>query len=121
VVAVACCTIAVGLAGAALLLPSYWAIAALSVAMVGFNGCMAAFWVLPTSFLFGASAAAGIAFINIVGNLGTFTGPYLLGWLSDRTQSHATGLTCLAVIATLAAVIMTAAQVKVGRRDPVAL
>jgi len=111
VVAFACCTIALGLAGAAALLPSFSATAALSIAMIGFNGCLVAFWTLPSAFLRGAGAAAGIAFINIVGNMGTFTGPYLLGWLADRTQSHAVGLTCLAIIAAIAAAIM-AAQVR---------
>jgi ACS family tartrate transporter-like MFS transporter len=118
VVAAACCFIALGLVGAAALLPSPWAIAALSVAMIGFNGSLVAFWVLPSTYLVGASAAAGIAFINIVGNLGTFTGPYLLGWLADQTHSHAIGLTCLAIIAAVSASIM-AAQVKVRRTDPV--
>ena len=117
VVTFACCTIAVGLAGAAASLPSIWAIAALCLAMVGLNGSLVAFWTLPSSFLTGASAAAGIAFINIAGNMGIFTGPYLLGWLADRTQSHSVGLTCLAVIAALAAAIMSV-QLGIRRSAP---
>jgi ACS family tartrate transporter-like MFS transporter len=36
-------------------------------------------WSLPNEFLTGFSAAAGIAFINSVGNLGGFIGPYAMG------------------------------------------
>jgi ACS family tartrate transporter-like MFS transporter len=99
VVAAACLAIALGLAGSAVLLPSPWTILALSVAMVGFHGGLVSFWTLPTTFLVGASAATGIAFINIAGNLGTFTGPYLLGWLADQTQTYTLSLICLAAIA----------------------
>jgi len=106
VTAAACAAIAIGLVGAAPLLPSAWAIIPLSVAMIGFFGCLVAFWTLPTDLLAGADAAVGIAFINIMGNLGTFTGPYLLGWLSDTTGTFETGLLGLAVIATATAIFM---------------
>ncbi len=43
------------------------------------------FWSMPTAFLRGPAAAAGIALINAIGNLGGFTGPYLMGWLQDLT------------------------------------
>jgi ACS family tartrate transporter-like MFS transporter len=101
VVAAACSAIALGLLGAAPLLPSAWAIIPLSVAMIGFFGCLVAFWTLPTDVLAGAGAGAaiGIAFINIMGNLGTFIGPYLLGWLSDATGTFEVGLLSLAGIA----------------------
>jgi MFS family permease len=107
VVATACCAIAAGLLGTAALLPSPWAIVPLSVAMVGFYGCVAPFWTLPSAFLTGAAAAAGIAFINIMGNLGQFSGPYLLGRTSDLTGSYSVGLASLAAVAAAAAIIMT--------------
>jgi MFS transporter, ACS family, tartrate transporter len=99
VVAAACACIAGGLLGAAWLLPSAWALAAVCIAMVGFYGSIAAFWTLPSAFLTGASAAAGIAFINIAGNLGTFTGPSLIGWLADRSGSYSSGFSFLALLA----------------------
>jgi ACS family tartrate transporter-like MFS transporter len=43
------------------------------------------FWALPTEFLAGFSAAAGIALINSIGNLAGFVGPYLIGFISERT------------------------------------
>lgn len=103
VVAAACLMLALGLAAEAALLPSAWAIIPLCIAMIGFNGMIVAFWTLPSSFLVGVGAAAGIATINIAGNLGTFSGPYLLGWLSDVTRGYGTGLVALAAIALVAA------------------
>jgi MFS transporter, ACS family, tartrate transporter len=40
--------------------------------------------------------AGAIAMINSVGNLGGFAGPYLMGWLKDRTGDYTTGLRLLA-------------------------
>lgn len=50
------------------------------------------FWALPTSFLGGAGAAAGIALINCTGNLGGFVSPVIMGWLTATTQSLTSGL-----------------------------
>lgn len=106
VVASACVMLAVGLALEAVMLPSAWALLPLCLGMIGFNGMIVAFWTLPSSFLTGAGAAAGIAAINVAGNLGTFSGPYLLGWMSDATHGYGTGLGALAVIALVAAATM---------------
>lgn len=50
------------------------------------------FWTLPTSILTSAAAAASIGFINSIGNLGGFAGPYILGFFEERTGNSATGL-----------------------------
>ena len=55
------------------------------------------FWALPTSILSQAAAAASIGFINSIGNLGGFAGPYVLGFFEKRTGSTATGLSCIVV------------------------
>jgi ACS family tartrate transporter-like MFS transporter len=115
VVAAACGLIMLGLLGAAPLLPSAWAIIPLSIAMVGFFGGLVAFWTLPSQFFIGASAAIGIAFINIMGNLGTFTGPYLLGWLSDLTGTYEAGLMSLAAIAAATAILTWVSSLVQGR------
>ena len=44
------------------------------------------FWTLPTQFLTGAAAAAGVALINTVGNLAGFSAPYITGALADATK-----------------------------------
>jgi ACS family tartrate transporter-like MFS transporter len=51
-----------------------------------------AFWSLPTVFLSGTAAAASIGLINSVGNLGGFVGPYMIGFLTDRTGTYAAGI-----------------------------
>jgi MFS transporter, ACS family, tartrate transporter len=56
----------------------------LVLAHAGMLSTLAPFWALPTSFLSGAAAAGGIAFINSVGNLGGFAGPRILGHLEAR-------------------------------------
>lgn len=118
VVAIACLMLAFGLAAEAVLLPSAWAIVPLCIAMIGFNGMIVAFWTLPSSFLIGVGAAAGIAAINIAGNLGTFSGPYLLGRMTDLTQGYAAGLVLLAGIALAAAGAMLASPHATPRRAP---
>jgi D-galactonate transporter len=65
---------------------------ALTVATLGIQATLPVFWSLPTAFLTGGAAAAGIAWINSVGNLGGFIAPFLVGWLKDLTHSTATGL-----------------------------
>ena len=53
---------------------------------------------MPAALLSGTAAAAGIALINSIGNLGGFVGPYLVGLLEDATGSTDGGLIALAVI-----------------------
>ncbi|GDY29812.1 hypothetical protein [Gandjariella thermophila] len=38
---------------------------------------------VPARFLTGAAAAAGIAFINLIGNPAGFAGPYAIGWIAQ--------------------------------------
>ncbi len=108
VVAVACGGTALALLATALLLPSPWAVAPICVALIGFYGSLVAFWTLPSAFLLGAGAAAGIAFINLVGNFGMLTGPWLIGHLSDRSHSYSVGVMGLAAIAAIGAAALAA-------------
>ena len=70
----------------------------LSIAALGFASMLAPFWALATSAVGGMGAAAGIALINSVGNVGGFVGPYLLGWVLDTTHSFAAGLVAIGAI-----------------------
>ena len=84
------------------------AIASLSLAAAGVITCTPLFWSLPTAFLAGTGAAAGIAIINSIGNLAGFVGPYLIGYLKDQTGSTAIGMYVLAgVLAIGAAAVLT--------------
>ncbi|HEY0426013.1 MAG TPA: MFS transporter [Rhodopila sp.] len=72
------------------------AMAGLTVATAGIISSLPVFWSLPTAFLGGTAAAAGIALINSVGNLAGFVSPYLIGWIKDVTQSTNIGVYMLA-------------------------
>jgi len=96
---------AVGLIAAGLLHNPVLELAALSLAAAGIWGTLGPFWALASESLAGTGAAAGIALINSVGNLGGFLGPYLIGWIRDRTGSFAFALIALAVFPLLGAVI----------------
>jgi MFS transporter, ACS family, tartrate transporter len=95
----------VGLIGAAWLRDSYGAIIAMCVATVGLYGSRPSFWPMPTRFLTGAAAAAGIALINSIGNLGGYIGPFIVGWIKDSTKSFEMGLYFLAACAFASAAI----------------
>ncbi len=79
------------------------AMIALTIAAVGDLGTRGPFWALPTRFLTGSAAAAGIALINTMASLGGFVGPYAVGLVRDVTGSFAGGLVFLAVLLLLAA------------------
>ena len=74
------------------------AIGALAVGLFFLLGAHPVFWTMPAALLSGTAAAAGIALINSIGNLGGFVGPYLVGLLEDATGSTDGGLIALAVI-----------------------
>jgi ACS family tartrate transporter-like MFS transporter len=83
------------------------AIAMLAVGLFFLLGAHAVFWTMPAALLSGAAAAAGIALINSIGNLGGFAGPYLVGVVKDATGSTDGGLIALAVILAFGAVLAT--------------
>ncbi len=84
---------AVGLIGSAFFPASAVAIVILlSMANAGAAAAMPVIWALPSTFLRGTAAAAGIAFACSIANLGGFASTYLLGWLKEQTQSMATGV-----------------------------
>jgi len=74
----------------------------LCVAGFGIFANLPVFWTLPTAFLSGAAAAAGIAVINSIGNLAGFAGPFAMGWIKDQTGSYAGGLLLLAALGIIA-------------------
>jgi ACS family tartrate transporter-like MFS transporter len=84
--------------------------AALTLAALGIYSTLATFWSLPTAFLSGTAAAAGIALINSVGNLGGFVGPYIVGFLSDSTGSFYAGLLLLAALILVAGLLALAVR-----------
>jgi ACS family tartrate transporter-like MFS transporter len=94
-VAFAAMSAAVGFAFAAFFKNPWLAMAGLTLAFAGLKSTLGPFWALSTSFLSGTAAAGGIAFINSVGNLGGFFGPYLVGVIKDATRSDMAALLLL--------------------------
>lgn len=69
-----------------------WSILCLVAAASGIWGALGPFWAFAGSFLSGAGAATGFALINSIGNLGGFTGPFLVGFFLDSTGSYRVGM-----------------------------
>lgn len=82
------------------------AMAALCVAATGLWVSNTVFWTLPASILSGTTAAAGIAFINAVGNLGGFAGPYMTGWIREATHSYVWALAALGGLLALSGLVI---------------
>lgn len=95
--AVACFVAAGGLVASAVLGPQLLALLPISVAVIGIYAALPVFWCVPARYLTGVAAAAGMAVVNSVGNLGGFAGPYLVGWLRTATGSFTLALVLLAV------------------------
>jgi MFS family permease len=68
----------------------------ITLAAVGILSALPRFWVLPTAFLGGTAAAAGIALVAAVGNLGGFVGPAFTGIAEDSTGGFEMPLSVLA-------------------------
>jgi MFS-type transporter involved in bile tolerance (Atg22 family) len=88
------------------------AIICLSLAAAGAISCAPLFWSLPTAFLAGTGAAAGIAWINSVGNLAGFLGPFMVGYLKDLTGSNGAGMYFLAAVLVIGAVAVLTVPAK---------
>jgi ACS family tartrate transporter-like MFS transporter len=78
---------------------------ALTLVNIGISSAKPPLWSMPTMFLSGSAAAAGIATINSIGNLGGFVGPAMIGWIKDLTGSFQGGLFFVAGLLVLSAVL----------------
>jgi ACS family tartrate transporter-like MFS transporter len=78
----------------------------LCIAGAGFFSVLPVFWTLPTAFLNVSGAAAGIAAVNSIGNLGGYFGPQVFGILKTNTGGDSASLIFLAACAAVGAVIV---------------
>lgn len=78
---------------------------ALTLVNIGINCSKPPLWSMPTLFLSGPAAAAGIATINSIGNLGGFVGPSMIGWIKDATGGFAGGLYFVAGLLVMSALM----------------
>ncbi len=73
---------------------------------VGFMSSFGSFWSLPSKYLTAATAAVSIGFINAVGNLGGFVGPYAIGAIKSATGHFELAYGLLTIFFILAAILM---------------
>src|SRR5260370_7004523 len=93
------------------------AVSLFCLAATGMYGYLPGFWALPGSFLTGTAAAASIGLINSIGNLGGFVGPFVVGYLSKRTNSFLPGVLYLSMSALVASGLILALPVP-GMKPP---
>lgn len=93
-----------GLAGALGLALSVWAahstvlaMIALTIGTMGVMTTISQFWVLPTAFLGGSAAAAGLALANSVGSISGVVSPSLIGVIKNASGSAGAGVLVLSV------------------------
>lgn len=87
------------------------AIVAFSAATMALYSFPSPFWALPTIFLSGPAAAASIALINATGNLGGFAGPYLIGYLADRTGGYTAGILYLVACGLIGSILVLSLRI----------
>ncbi|MDE1149855.1 MAG: MFS transporter [Azospirillaceae bacterium] len=115
----ACLVAAVGLVFAGSTASIALVLVALTLVSSGTSAAKAPLWSIPTQFLSGSAAAAGIATINSVGNLGGFVGPSLIGWIKDTTGSFEGGLYLVAGLLVMSAAL-TLVLSRTSRKPPLA-
>jgi MFS family permease len=89
-----------------------FAFIAICFAAIGFKAASALFWPIPQGYLDARIAAAVIALINSIGNLGGFVAPTAFGFLEQTTGSIEGGLYGLAITSLVAAVVIFFARTK---------
>jgi MFS transporter, ACS family, tartrate transporter len=84
------------------------AMAVITLTAIGVFSSLPVFWYLPSIFLAGPAAAAGIALVNTLGATAGFAAPYVTGWLLDLTGSARAGLWVVGVVILLTAMLLLA-------------
>lgn len=79
------------------------------VAVIGLTGYTPSFWAHALGMLGGTAGAAAIGLINSIGNLGSFAGPYLMGWAKQSSDAFTTGVLLLAGAAVITATLVLVA------------
>ena len=97
------------------------ALVAITIGACGTLAVLPIFWSLTTPLVSGVAAAAAIAFINSVGNLGGFVGPYVIGWIKSATGTFRLGLLAVAagvLLTGIIALLMGSALRVAGPKHP---
>jgi ACS family tartrate transporter-like MFS transporter len=94
-----------GFFGCALLKQPVLAVSSLALIPIGHCAAYGPFWSMPSRFLTGASAAAGIALVVSIANVGGLVGPTVIGAMKDRFGTHGAAFTLLGGCAIVAALL----------------
>jgi ACS family tartrate transporter-like MFS transporter len=116
-VAACASTAALGLLLAVWSHPNIWLLVlSFALSQMGQRSVMSVFWAIPPIFLGGTGAAAGIALINSLGNLGGAVGPSMIGWLRDATGGYTGGLLVLAGVLIAEALVVISLPLPAHKR-----
>jgi MFS transporter, ACS family, tartrate transporter len=97
---------AIGLGAGAFVHAPWMYYLCLVLAGIGTYAPMSVWWSYPTTFLSGSAAAGAVGLINSVGNLGGFVGPYITGWMKQRSGSFTGAMLYLAASLAMAGVLI---------------
>jgi ACS family tartrate transporter-like MFS transporter len=81
---------------------------ALAIALIGTLAYNGPFFSLPSTFLAGTAAAAGVGFVNTIGSLGRFIGPWGVGVLKESSGGYSSAMAAMAVAMTISGLIVVA-------------
>jgi ACS family tartrate transporter-like MFS transporter len=118
-VAIPCMLGCIGLVWAGCAQTAVAVVLALTIVNFGSNAPKGPVWALPSMFLSGATGAAGIAWINSMGNIGGFIGPWLIGVIKQRYGSYAGGLYIVGAMMALSSVLMLVLRNRIEQRSRV--
>ena len=88
----------------------YLCLFSLCIAMAGSLSAFNVLWAIPGTLLTGTAAAAGIALMTTVGNLGGYASPFMMGWIKQATGHLEFGLYALAALTLVAALVMSSVR-----------
>ena len=91
--------------------------AVITLTAIGIYSTFPVFWYLPSVFLAGSGAAAGIAMVNTFGAMAGFAAPYVTGWLLDLTGSSRAGLWVVGVVTLIGALTLMMLRRRLGAQD----
>jgi ACS family tartrate transporter-like MFS transporter len=115
---VPCCVMGAGYFVASYGRPSWLVIAALLITFIAYNALQGPALAVPTQFMAGRAAAAGIAAMNTITMFSGFVGPYWMGRMKDVTGSYWLGLRGLILPSLAAAIAMFVLTRSLARSKP---
>lgn len=89
----------------------------ITLTAVGIFSALPIFWYLPTTFLTGAGAAAGIALVNTIGASAGLAAPYMTGWLLDTTGTSKAGLWVVGAFMAMAVGLLFVVRARLAKLD----